>query len=272
MNLIFHKTFGLNLADLKLLLAAISKNPSLDNFQISEATGIGIGKKSGDGKVLPVIQWAQYVGLIYIKTDGKMRAILFADEGNIVFQKDPYLRSPVTSWLFHYNLSKPDPNSAWHYFVHSFLPEHFEFNRDDLINGLKIEFPETKITSINPGVLLNSYLNENAMKPLGILEKIGKDRYRKGIVNITCSAILGYILAKIWDREHPQNMTVGFDALEQPHHLLRTMSIPMDLAIRHLEILRDKGLLDLNRSVKPFQLIKRWSSPLEFLERAYLES
>lgn len=269
MNLTFHQTFSLNFAEIASFIEVIRENPTIDNFEISNLTGIGIGAKDPrKGKVQPTIKWAEFGGLVNLSDKGEKREIKLNPDAEVILKEDPHLRSLVTKWFFHYNLSRPDPCSAWHFFVHKFLTERYEFTREDVIYGLQGEFRGAQISSINPGVLLNSYLKENSMQPLGLIQKIKTDQYRKGSLSIPNPFITGYILSKIWEREHPKSLTIGFDLLETPAHLIQTMHISQDIALEHLEILKNNCIIDLNRSVRPFQIVKLWQNPIEILMKA----
>lgn len=453
MNLTFHATFDLHFTEIMSLIEVILENPKADNFEISDLTGIGIGKNASQGKVQPTIKWAEFGGLIESTyTNENIREISLSREGKIVYNLDPSLDSVITAWFFHYNLSKPlicfeidkqvieelkevlskeklfileeklmnikfskekildelmnfdnwfvlnnklieflkgklseekinflddtikkgkyefsesslrnlenmiqfekikdlnglffkkdivnklkdlkfkdkeialvlyhtqsryfsrknlikflteagfnekeivvildfynfdkelseisrhlkpvlgDEKNAWHYFVHKFLPEKYEFTLDNLKQGLKNEFPDTKLSSINPGILLESYRNSEGMNSLNFIVSVEKDVYCKGIPNIPNPYIVGYILAKIWEREHPDNVTIPFSALNQPNHLLNTMNISENGILKYLDKLKSDGIIDLMRSVKPFQIVKQWNNSSELLEKAY---
>lgn len=274
-NLSFHQTFGLNFRDIGSLVKSISKNPYYDNFEISEESGIGIGKLPDKGKVLPTIKWADYAGIIEVEYEGKQRVLKLSPEGKILFEYDPYFQSTITAWFVHYNLSKPPiekEKSAWHFLIQKFLPGRYEFTRKDLIHGLEAEFPDAKIKSINPGVLLNSYIEDNAMNNLNIIEQVDKNSFRKGISNIPNPFVLGFIFAKIWEREYPNRMTIPFGHLNEPNHLLSTMNISEDRALNYLAQLKNEGIYDLNKVVMPFDIMRHNLDSKEILKLAFEES
>jgi hypothetical protein len=110
------------------------------------------------------------------------------------------------------------------------------------------------------------------MKPINLIQEIKKNHYRKTASKISTPLIVGYILAKIWEYEHPECVTIPMDAIKEKNHLINTMNISEEESLKYLDTLKNLGVIDLMRSVKPFQIVKQWKTPSEILKRTYEES
>ena len=273
MSLSFHKTFSLECDNLAKLLHAVTQNPLASNSDIAELTGIGIGKSDGDGKVRPIISYADYAGLISVNQNSKARRIELTEVGKAVFELDAALRKPVTQWVLHYHLSKNGGAArVWNYFVQMFLPLNPTFEKSHLEKGLEEKFAgEATVKSINPGVLLRSYLDSNALGLLRLVKESGRNKYVRGRPFIPTPYIIGYILAEIWDAQHPARMMIDLEKLDEAGHLGPTIGLK-DLDLQEqLNALTHLGVIGQMREAPPFQVVRQWGDKLELLRKAYAE-
>jgi len=273
MSLSFHKTFSLECENIAKLLRVVAANPLASNMDIAESTGIGIGRGEGDGKVRPTISYAEYVGLISINPDSKPRRIELTEVGKVVFELDAVLKKPISQWILHYHLSKNSGKArVWNYFVQTFLPLNPSFEKGQLERGLEEKFAgEATVKSINPGVLLRSYLDSNALGRLEFVRESGRNKYLRGQPYISTSYIVSYILAEIWEAQHPTRMMIDLEKLSEPGHLGPTIGSKDSDLQEQLNALTHLGVIGQMREAPPYQVVREWGDKLELLRKAYTE-
>ncbi|NEQ47456.1 MAG: DUF4007 family protein [Leptolyngbya sp. SIOISBB] len=270
LRLSFHGTFALKKEDvLKILQAAQEKQGLKDSRQgLMDRTGLG------NEKVLRIKSWAIRAGLVQ---DDKL-----SPEGAFILAKDPYLESPLTDWFMHFYLSfgdnglaaPPDNPAAWGgwtWFVYSFLPEHRRFTQDELVGYASTVFPEetTKKLTKNLKILLRAYTETYALSGCRYLYTEG-DEYISGQGWQSNEYLMGYFLAKIWERDYPGQTSVLTEAiLSHKLSLAAALGISTDTLQERFNALEVLGIIEQRREVPPFQILPRWDSPLELLEQAY---
>ncbi len=271
MSLSFHESFPLECENIAKLLAVVVEKPSVSNVEIAELTGLGIGKNPRKGLVQPTIEYADCAGLITVEPRG--RRINLTDVGRLIFERDRQMKKPVTQWVLHYHLSRIGSKAeAWAYFVQEFLPQHQKFKRAEFEKSIEEKFGErAKLRSIKPGLVLNSYTESRGLGLLRLLRESGRE-YAQARPNIPIpSYIIGYILAEIWDAQHPRWMMVDLDKLSEPGHLGPTIGLKDSDLQEQLNGLTQIGVIGQMREAPPFQVVKQWSDKLELLRQAYAE-
>jgi len=274
MDLSFHQNFRLERNNIAKILKCIKDNPTITNVEIYEATGIGIGKDPQHGKVLPTILYSLYGGLIMKEQVDGQRHLKLSDVGEIVFDNDSYLRKRVSHWVMHYHLSRMDSDAeAWAFFIHEFLQHHGSFTRKELEAALAEKFEgKATVKSINPGVLLSCYIDEeNALGKLRLLRERKRGEYFRATPNIPNAYLVGYLLAEIWDRQHPTSTTVSSASLLKTGHLAPTLGVDEVSLQEQLDEMTALGIIEQMRAVAPFQVVKLWNDKLELLKAAYDE-
>jgi Protein of unknown function (DUF4007) len=272
MTLTFHQTFTLECENLSKLLTLVSANPSVTNVEIFEMTGIGIGKNERKGKVQPTIEYATYGGLLEPRAESVDKRFELSAVGKLVLEKDRWLKRPVTQWVLHYHLSRPGGEAeAWAFFVHEFLPSWVEFQRSDLESALESKFPSVKVKSINPGVLLNTYIDNNALGRIRLIREAANRTYSRGRPYIPNAYIAAYILAEIWDARHGDRIMVEPSVLSEPGHLSTVMSLDEQDVHYLIDEMTGLGIVDQMRGAPPHQVVRRWEDKLALLRKAYDE-
>lgn len=272
MTLTFHQTFTLECENLSKLLALVAENPSATNIEIAETTGIGIGKNERKGKVQPTIDYATYGGLLKPRTGGDGKRLELSEVGKLILAKDKWLKRPVTQWVIHYNLSRPAGEAeAWAFFVHEFLPSRVEFRRSDLEAALESKFPSVKVKSINPGVLLNTYTDSNALGRIRLIREAANRSYSRGHSYVPNAYTASYLLAEIWQVRHADRIMVDPSVLSEAGHLGTVMSLD-EQEIRYiLDEMTGLGIINQMREAPPHQVVRRWGDKFELLNKAYDE-
>lgn len=273
MSLTFHQTFSLDCENLAKLLSMVGKHPLVTNKEIADATGIGIGKDERKGKVQPMIDYATYGGLVVATNESEYRRLEYTNIGKIVLQNDEWLKKPSTQWVLHYYLSREGSEAeAWTFFINKFLPRYVEFNRSDLENELDQQFGNrAKVKSINPGVLLNTYLDGNGLGRIRLIREQPKRSYMRTQPYIPNAYTVAYILAEIWEAKHPHRSMVDPIFLFESGHLATMMLLRESDVQSWLDVLTSLGVIEQMREAPPYQVVRRWYDKLDLLQKSYEE-
>lgn len=177
MAVYFHGSFGLNREILAELVALALKNPSWRDAELAAPFGYGapFGAKHRS--------WLHKTGLARVRFPLRLTT-----EGEVVFEEDPSLASPITQWFLHHQLTEDSERAeTWHFFAKEFLPLHSSFTREDLLEGLTEKLrphsekhfgPGSKLNRVISAKLLECYTAEKALGALGLLRKEGNRYFR----------------------------------------------------------------------------------------------
>ena len=277
LQLSFHGTFALKKEDLIKIIQAAAEEKGLDDNIESLMQRTGLGNR----KVGPMKSWASRAGLV--SNNG------LSPEGEIVWRKDPRLVSNVTEWLMHFYLSLGDrgliqPPDApaewggWSYFVYSFLPQYSTFTMADLLqNSASIfekDFEKTQETSKNLTknfrIVLRAYTEPEAIAACRFVQTLDKNQFVTGDASIPNPYMVGYLLAKLWERDFDsQTSVLTEDILNHKMGLASILGIGAKELQEQLNTLEAYAIIEQRRTVAPFQIVRRWDSPLALLEKAY---
>ncbi len=272
----FHGTFVLKKESILKVLSVAAEDGDLgskENLQLR--TGLG------NQKVSPICSWATRSGLI----SGRC----LSPEGEIVLRCDPTLSSLITDWLMHFHISfgdkdfssgnkddlpTPPANPAewggWAWFVYEFVPRYTTFNLEELAQTSTTIFDDNlRNLTKNFRVLLRAYTEPYALKGCQYLTHSG-DQYSTQHPDLPNPRLIGYFLAKLWRRDYPgQTSQLTETVLNQPYGLAPVLGLPPNQLQPHLNDLETYGIIEQRREVSPFQIVPRWSDPLDLLEQAY---
>jgi len=277
LQLSFHTKFALKKEDLLKILLAATEEKGLDDSLPNLMKRTGLGNK----KVSPMKSWALRSGLT-TKTG-------LTPEGQLVLERDPYLKSSITDWLMHFYLSlggkglQPTPADpaewgGWTWFIYRFLPNYFSFTVENLIYEARLVFPDEADSRLkeNFGYVLGTYIKEQALASCQFLQLMGgesskgKEKYIAGEAILPNPYLIGYFLAKLWERDYGQTTSiVTDDILHHPMGLTQVLGLEPATLQTQIDKLEIFGLLEQRRTVPPFQIIRRWDTPLILLEEAY---
>ena len=267
LQLSFHTTFALKKAELARLLPVAGQ--SLSKEALMAHTGFG-NKKIG-----PIKSWATRGGLI---NDGNL-----TPQGAVALKYDGHLTSRTTDWLLHfylsfggYGLATPPASvtewGGWPFFVFSFRPDHPEFTEDDLVAESTLVFADKpELIRSNFSYLLRAYTSQEALGRCRFITwSESEKKYQTGNSELPNVFLIGYFLACLWARDYSDTTSVITDQL-----VYRPMGLGALLGMQPRELggvlddLEGRSILEQRRTVAPFQIVRRWHSPLELLEKAF---
>lgn len=270
MSLSFHESFPLECENIAKLLTVVVEKPSVSNIEIFELTGLGIGKNPRKGLVQPTIEYADCAGLIAVEPRG--REIKLTGVGCVVFELDRQMKKSVTQWAMHYHLTRTSSKAeAWAHFVQEFLPLHQSFDRATYENSVEEKFGNrAKLRSIKPGLVLNSYTESRGLGQIRLLRKSGCEYVRRPPY-IPTPYLVGYILAEIWEAQHPTRKMIDMSTLSEPGHIGPTVGLKDSELQEQLNALMHAGIIGQMREAPPYQVVRQWDNSLDLLQQAYTE-
>ncbi len=269
LQLHFNGSFALKKDEISRLLHAAAQEEGLNDSlpNLMEKTSLG------NGKVGRVKSWAIRAGLI-----NKNRP---SPEGEIVLRLDPGLESNITDWLMHFYLSfgdrglQPTPENpadwgVWTYFIYTFLPRYPKFTKEELLyHSASIFEEESKVIANRINYILRAYTEFTALASCKFVTQ-ENNKYISGYANLPNSYLLGYFLAKLWERDFQGEGSVLTESiLTQKMGLAGVLGLKAEALQEQLNALEAYGIIEQRRAVPPFQVIPRWDKPLALLEKAY---
>lgn len=206
-------------------------------------------------------------------------------EGKLVLAKDPYLEATVTDWLIHFHLSSLDL-SLWNYFIYKFLPETPIFTEDELFHQCREVFTIETTDQLRKRIrlILKTYTNTLSIAKITFITE-DKNQYLTGNPNLSNPYTVGYLLAKIWERNFNMQSSVLVDQiLDAEMGLSNILGVNRDELLQQLDILAENKIIE-QRSIRPYlagtiskardsdglsyQIHRCWESTSELLEKAY---
>jgi hypothetical protein len=270
LQLNFHNTFALKKEDLIKVLKAATEKQGLDEplEVLMKRTGLG------NCKVNPIKKWGIRGGLI----EGKS----LSSEGEIIFSRDSHLDSLLTDWFMHFNLSfaghsldkipgSPAEWGGWPYFIYSFLPQYQTFTMEELKRHSSLTFDEESPKNLikNFRIVLRAYTEPDALAGCKFLTK-EKEVYSGGSAQLPNTYLIGYFLAKLWERDFPENDSILTESLiNQSMGFSSVLGIKASGIQEQLDLLESYGIIEQRREVPPFQIIRRWGNPINLLTKSY---
>ncbi|BAZ87948.1 DUF4007 family protein [Dolichospermum compactum] len=273
MQLHFNGNFALKKEEIKRILDAAAEKEGLKDSLANLMTKTGLG----NAKVGRIKSWSSRAGLV--------KDNYLSPEGKIVLKHDPYLKSITTDWLMHFYLSfgtqglnqipeNPAEWGGWTYFIYTFLPENSTFTKDDLFqNSIPIFEELDKDIPKRIKYILKAYTQEQALANCQFIKEIKPDTYQTGNSKLPNSYLIGYFLAKLWERDfHQETSVLTEDIYSQKMGIIPVLGIQSETLQQHLNRIESLGIIEQRRTVSPYQIIRRWDNPLTLLEKAYVNN
>lgn len=269
LQLHFNGNFPLKKEELRKILQAATEEKGLKD----SLENLIVRTSLGNAKVGRIKSWTIRAGLVENNR--------LSPEGEIVWRLDPDLESNVTDWLIHFYLSFGDkgiqklPESpadwgGWSYFVYVFLPENKQFTAEEFLHHTGSVFEgESKIIASRIKFILRAYTESHALAACKFIT-IEQDKYVSGYPRLPNIYLIGYFLAKLWERDFKDEGSVLTESiLNQTMGIAPVLGVNGEVLQEQLNALEAYGIIEQRRTVPPFQVIPRWNNPLELLEKAY---
>ena len=231
-----HETFPLRYGWLKKAFDAVQATESGDDNK-SVFTGADAIAKFGVGKnmVASMRHWAMASGVLS-EPDGRQR-IETTPLGRLFFGNDgidPYMESPDTSWVIHWQLSAHATKTTWFWAFNHYPALSFE--RDMLARGIDrlardLEWSRASPATIRRDVscFVRTYVPqplsrhvsyedalESPLTELGLIKPVGRRdgfRFVRGPKPSLGNFVFCYSVADFWNEHFPNANTLSFEAL-----------------------------------------------------------
>lgn len=273
----FHGTFQLKKEEIAKIIQTATEEKGLNDTVKNLMVRTGFG----NAKITPLKSWATHAGLV--------KNNQLTPEGKLIHKLDPYLQSLNSDWLMHFYFSFGDKGldkipynsyewGGWTYFVYDFLPNNLTFSTEHLHRNVESVFTEESSKSIkdNFNKVLKTYTEAHALKDIQFIKAIKNTKtkivtYKTGESVFPNTYLIGYFLAKLWERDFGEETSILTDDLiSQKMGLTQVLNISSDTLQEYLNQLESLGIIEQRRTVAPYQIIRRWENPLILLEKAYV--
>jgi hypothetical protein len=186
MSIGWPQTFGLNLDQVRRLLAAYGEKPRLRVADAALELGLGGPKIEG------LNSWLKYLGL-RDPTGGQLTPL-----GQLLLHADPDLVDRTTLWVLHYNLVTNSEATVWFEAINHFLPGRDFFTAEDLrayFDRPQFEGSSPKQLKSDRGLFLSTYAGteRRALQAIGLLQRSDSGYAVHSIREVPALA-LGYCL------------------------------------------------------------------------------
>lgn len=266
----FHESFSLSLPSLSQILQVASLR------QENEGTGRGLtydvikqNTTLGNNYVKSMRRYARAVGLI----DADDYITPF---GNIAGRFNPELRYTATLWAMHYHLCAPHLGGPafWAYLVSECLVPGRELSSEGVAECIKDFLRDRGDSPLAPRTLkttatifLGTYKKPDGLGPLGFFGSSDSETVHEPVP--PRSWVTAYVIADYWRAQWADVKTVNLSSMTEsggPAALLYMSSGDINAVLRQMA---SQGLVEVNRKIPPFQVVRLWNSPEDILEHLY---
>lgn len=210
----FHMSFQPERHYLCALLSFAQKRTTASVEEISESTGIPTGKSTG--KVRPLLQYAQGMGLLNVEATAKtgQMTLSLLPLATIVLREDPPLLEENTQWALHLMLCRKNGGAeVWHsVFVNGAEALGSRFSEQKFDEFLANRFGSSR----DPiGPLIRTYSDPAGLgRAAAISQKNSFIELRKVPTQPAMYDTVGALFFMIWDTELPENKQIALKELE----------------------------------------------------------
>jgi len=257
----FHKTFKPERQYINAMLRFAASGEEGDYKKISAVTNIPTGESSG--KVPAILDYCKGMGLIQLKD--KSRSSIKKPEltsfGRIVFLEDPFLKTAISQWLAHFNLcsSKNGADVWYNTFFSGSQSLGMNFSRTKLENHLSVVYGIEKNGLIGP--LVGAYEDEAAFKICGVLtENQGSISRKPAPIEVEFGIGYGAWMLQLIEDYFPKQRQLPITDLDAKAGWRTIPGWDISNFQRVLEIIERKGLIDVDRHMKPWLLMPKFSN------------
>ena len=251
----FHKTFVPERQYINAMLQFAASGGEGNYQEIASQTGIPMGVSSG--KVPAILDYCKGMGLIdlsnsYNKGTKKPALTTF---GRTVLLNDPFLKEGITQWITHFNLCDPISGAdVWyHCFLKGFRVLGMSFSIEDVNKYLSMIYKTNKPNLIGP--LIRMYQDDSSFNKCNVLQQENDLIFRR-IAPITNEYGLAYgaWILELMKKNFSNRNQISITELETQAGWLSITGWDFSGATTVLELIQRKGLLEVDRTMKPWLL------------------
>ena len=256
-NINFHQTFKPERQYIASLLDYSNNTSGFHSAkEISLETGIPTGESSG--KVIPHIEYANYMGLLSFELQNGKYELTPTNLGKIVIQEDPGFMEELTALICHGMLLRPENGaSVWsRTFIDVFPKYDTELSIEQCIKELEVFYGD-KIKQKNFAPFLGSYEEFFDFFDIFELDKSRTSIVFKNKLPISNDFVFvyAYLLFKYWDEQFCNNNEITADEFELLN-FSKVFRWSREETYKVLEMLNDRNILRLNRQMSPYTILR----------------
>jgi hypothetical protein len=258
----FHQTFIPErvYAEKILSFAASEKNGTIK--EISTQTGIPMGKSSG--KAPAILDYCCGMGLVTLTGKrGAIKSPRLTNFGRVVFLEDKFLKLPLSQWLAHLHLCRPDAGAeAWFLtFVKgrpilgdSLDPARVEQFLQDQSGG--------QLQTSLVGPLFRTYTDTAALLDTRLLSTVENAPYRRNPAPISNEFLRGYAawLLALLEIHFPDQREVAANDLQSASNWQDVGGWSSAQCDHLLALIQERGFVDVNRQLRPWVITRLYPS------------
>lgn len=243
----FHMTFQPERHYLSALLVEAQTAGGGTVDEISTRTEIPTGKSTG--KVRPLLQYAQGMGLLEVETmrgSGRLRLAL-TPLANVVLSEDKPLAEENTQWALHLMLCRRNGGAeAWYaVFVEAAAVFGRDFSDQQFEDFLRNRYGSSRDTV---GPLLRCYADSGEFSRVAaVVQEKGGVRLRKVPSQPALYDTVAALLFLAWDASMPSHMQVALKDLEAASGLITATGWGREEQSHFLAVLESAGWVRVDR-------------------------
>lgn len=251
----FHKTFIPERQYINAILN-FSASRGVGNYQeIASQTDIPMGESSG--KVPAILDYCKGMGLIDLSNSHNkgIKKPELTTFGRTVFLNDPFLKEGITQWITHFNLCDPISGAdVWyHCFLKGFRVLGMSFSIEDIKKYISIIYETNRTNIVSP--MIRMYQDDSSFKKCNVLQQENNLIFRK-IAPITndYGLVYGAWILELMKKHFSNRNQISITELEVQAGWLSITGWDLSGAATALELIQRKGLIEVDRTMKPWLL------------------
>jgi len=252
----FHQTFIPERQYISSLLHFVATGQAGTDQDISEQTGIPVGKSSG--KVPSIISYCSGMGLIKVQrmAGSGVKAFSFTPFGRAVLLEDSTLSEELSQWIAHLHLCRQNGGAEiwYHTFNKGYDVLGLEFTEPDLTDFLDRNCGKRNKSPIGP--LIRTYEEPAAFQIANVLTRKNGDLLKRSPAPLLSGFRNGYsaLLLSLWEDNFSDHRQVTTTDLESTVHWQSIGGWNQRQNETILEMLQDAGAIKIDKQMKPWVL------------------
>jgi hypothetical protein len=252
----FHQTFIPERQYISSLLHFVATGQTGTDQDISEQTGIPVGKSSG--KVPSIISYCSGMGLIEVQkmAGSGVKAFSFTPFGRAVLLEDSTLSEELSQWIAHLHLCRQNGGAEiwYHTFNKGYDVLGLEFTEQDLTDFLDRNCGKRNKSPIGP--LIRTYEEPAAFQIANVLTRQNGNLLKRSPAPLLSGFRNGYsaLLLSLWEDNFSDHRQVTTTDLESTVHWQNIGGWNQRQNETILDMLQDAGAIKIDKQMKPWVL------------------
>lgn len=265
LGLSFHRTFSLSRDMLRQVLDTAVAHGGLTFEKLRDDTTLGTVQ------VQAARRYAIGTGLL----TKEERPSSF---GVMAHKHDPGLSQMASHWVMHYHMSSPHRcgPAFWHHLVTNFLIPGNQLSSPSVANEIgrfvreeEGEAAKQDTLRSTATIFLGTYSKKDSLGGLGFLESTSTAEYLVNEPEPPSSNVFAYVLADYWEGIWGTRTGVNLNELTEQGGPASLLLLGSGETNYYLSEMQQAGLVEVQRRVPPYMVVRLWDSADKLLERLY---